>query len=144
MFLFPVFISQTQILLVNRKSFQMKLSPMLWEVLITLHQRFCASIMDTRQMYGVQELFFTFYSVVYHLSGLVILPEIHCPFFNFFFQLESCQDAVSTTLPKTSSGVSFLFFLFQKLRWEFSARYYEENWILILNHGPGFQALPRI
>lgn len=36
-----------------------------------LHQRFCASIMDLRQMYGVQELFCIFYSVVFHLSGLV-------------------------------------------------------------------------
>ncbi|KAL2504721.1 Calcium-dependent protein kinase 12 [Abeliophyllum distichum] len=34
-----------------------------------LHLRFCASIMDMKQTYGVRELFYTFYSVVFHLSG---------------------------------------------------------------------------
>lgn len=86
----------------------MKLSAMLWEVLIMLHQKFFASIMDTSQMYGVQELFYTFYSVVYHLSGLVILLQINCPLFILIFLIEillrSCLFSLHFT-PETEMGI---------------------------------------
>lgn len=83
----------------------MKLSVMLWEVRIMLHRRFYASIMDLRQMYGVQELFYIFYSVVYHLSGLVF-----CFSPKFMAVLESTLDAVYIMVLKTFSCVCFCLF----------------------------------
>lgn len=48
------------------------------------HQRFCASIMDLNRMYGVLELYCTFYLVVFLLTGQV------CNFV-VLFVISSCR-----------------------------------------------------